>query len=159
MNRNQKPAKDVSRWNLSVIRLISGRTNPHQEKLKWKSLASKTTLETADTRGKVVRKWHVHQTCASHNQAQTLPLFTEERLTFMEHAKRPGECTCFRLSSLFHITSPSSTGASLLVSPASPSEALRRSSSYLQKHIITPRVSSYRCYYSIVCPLEAPTHK
>ena len=38
--------KDVLQWNLSVIRLISGRTNPHQEGLWWKSLASKTALET-----------------------------------------------------------------------------------------------------------------
>ena len=66
MNENQKPAKDVSRWNLSVIRLISGRTNPHQERLWWKSLASKTALETLVLQARLCLSGmctkHVHRT-------------------------------------------------------------------------------------------------
>ena len=99
MNENQKPAKDVSRWNLSVIRLISGRTNHHQETLV-EIIGLEDGPRNVGTPGKVVPKWHVRQTCASHNQGQTPSLFGGERLTFIEHAKRPGECTCFRLATV-----------------------------------------------------------
>ena len=156
MNENQKPAKDVSRWNLSVIRLISGRTNLHQERLWLKSLTSKTALEKSAPQVRLCLSGmgtkHVHHTikhkyflCSERKDSHSWNMQNDLVSAFVSGYPQP---LPHQLSSL------NRSDASCLLSLTS-----RTPLGILVQHIITPRGSSHRCYHSIVCTSQASTHK
>ena len=157
MNENQKPAKDVLRWNLSVIRLISGRNNPHQERLWWKSLASKTALETSTLQARLnlsgMCAKHVHRTikhkhrlCSEKKDSHSWNMQNDLVSALVSGYPQP---LPHQLSSL------NRSYASCLFSLTS-----RTPWEILVQHILTPkRFIPSICSHSIVCTSEAPTHK